>query len=101
MTHGEFPMPSGIGLSRSCPRGGARTGRKPTDRGKQGTKRSLLTEAHGVPVGLAVEGANRHDKKLAEATLESIPVERPERHRPKLAQIGRIQVDNSQHQILM
>jgi transposase len=29
-------------------------------------------------VGLAVEGANRHDKKLAEATLESIPVERPE-----------------------
>ena len=31
-----------------------------------------------MPVGLAVEGANRHDKKLAEATLESIPVERPE-----------------------
>ena len=31
-----------------------------------------------MPVGLAVEGANRHDKKLVEATLESIPVERPE-----------------------
>jgi transposase len=31
-----------------------------------------------VPVGLAVEGANRHDKKLVEATLESIPVGRPE-----------------------
>ena len=31
-----------------------------------------------MPVGLAVEGANRHDKKVAEATLESIPVERPE-----------------------
>jgi ATP-binding cassette subfamily B protein len=31
-----------------------------------------------VPVGLAVEGANRHDRKLVEATLESIPVERPE-----------------------
>jgi len=31
-----------------------------------------------VPVGLAVEGANRHDKKVAEATLESIPVGRPE-----------------------
>ena len=29
-------------------------------------------------MGLAVEGANRHDKKLAEATLESIPVVRPE-----------------------
>jgi len=31
-------------------------------------------------VGLAVDGANRHDKKLVEATLESIPVRRP---RPK------------------
>ncbi len=37
-----------------------------------------LTEANGVPVGLTVEGANRHDKKVAEATLESIPVDRPE-----------------------
>src|SRR3954470_12140140 len=61
-----------------APLGGERTGKNPTDRGKQGAKRSLLTEANGVPVGLAVEGANRHDKKLVEATLESIPVERPE-----------------------
>ena len=29
-------------------------------------------------VGLAVDGANRHDMKLVEATLESVPVERPE-----------------------
>jgi transposase len=34
-------------------------------------------EANGVPVGLAVEGANRNDMKLVEATLASIPVERP------------------------
>jgi hypothetical protein len=61
-----------------APLGGERTGRNPTDRGKQGTKRSLLVEAYGVPAGLAVEGVNRHDKKLVEATLESIPVERPE-----------------------
>ena len=66
------------GAMTKAPLGGERTGRNPTDRGKQGTKRSLLTEANGVPVGLAVEGANRHDKKLVEATLESIPVERPE-----------------------
>ena len=58
--------------------GGERTGKNPTDRGKLGAKRSLLTEANGVPVGLAVEGANRHDKKLVEATLESIQVARPE-----------------------
>jgi transposase len=66
------------GAMTKAPLGGERTGKNPTDRGKLGTKRSLLVEATGVPVGLAVEGANRHDKKLAEATLESIPVERPE-----------------------
>ncbi len=31
----------------------------------------------GIPVGLAVEGANRNDMKMVEATLESIPIERP------------------------
>ena len=31
-----------------------------------------------MPVGLAVAGANRNDFKMARATLESIPVERPE-----------------------
>jgi len=36
-----------------------------------------LTEAAGVPIGLAIDGANRHDCKLAEATLESIPLKRP------------------------
>jgi transposase len=30
-----------------------------------------------VPLGLAVAGANRHDMKLVEETLESIPVARP------------------------
>lgn len=34
-------------------------------------------EAAGIPVGLAVDGANRHDMKLVQQTLESIPVERP------------------------
>ena len=31
-----------------------------------------------MPIGVAVEGANRNDFKMARATLESIPVERPE-----------------------
>jgi putative transposase len=66
------------GAMTEAPLGGERTGKDPTDRGKLGAKRSLLTEANGVPVGLAVEGANRHDKKRVEATLESIPVARPE-----------------------
>jgi putative transposase len=53
-------------------------GKNPTDRGKIGTKRSVLTDGGGVPVGLAVEGANRHDFKMARATIESIPIARPE-----------------------
>lgn len=56
---------------------GKKTGPNPTDRAKDGVKRSLLTEAKGVPIGLAVAGANRNDFKLVKETLESIPVERP------------------------
>ena len=57
---------------------GEKTGANPTDRGKRGTKRSLLTEGHGVPIGLLVDGANRHDMKLTQGTLESVVIERPE-----------------------
>lgn len=52
-------------------------GQNPTDRGKIGTKRSVLTDGGGVPLGLAVEGANRHDFKMIEETIRSIPIERP------------------------
>jgi len=31
-----------------------------------------------VPIGLAVDGANRHDMKLVRETVESLVVERPE-----------------------
>ena len=53
-------------------------GKNPTDRGKIGTKRSVLTDGGGVPIGLAVDGANRNDFKLTRETIESIAVERPE-----------------------
>ena len=42
-----------------------------------GTKRSLLVEGGGVPVGLSVAGANRNDCKLLEATIQSIAVDKP------------------------
>ena len=56
---------------------GGKTGPNPTDRGKSGVKRSVLTEAQGIPVGLAVDGAHRHDMKLVRATVEGVPVQRP------------------------
>jgi hypothetical protein len=74
----------GLGLARdgwghdhSAP-WGEKGGKTPTDCGKIGTKRSLLTEGGGVPVGLAVAGANRTDFKMARATLTSISSVRPE-----------------------
>jgi transposase len=36
-----------------------------------------LTEARGVPIGLAVAGANVNDFKLLRETIESIPIKRP------------------------
>ena len=65
------------GAMTKSPLGGVETGPNPTDRGKRGVKRSLLTEAQGIPVGLAVAGANRHDMKLLRATVDSLPVPRP------------------------
>ena len=63
--------------SAKHPWAGKKTGANPTDRGKKGVKRNLLTEATGVPIGLAVDGANRHDMKMTKQTLQSIPIERP------------------------
>jgi transposase len=37
-----------------------------------------LVEANGVPIGVAVDGANRNDFKMARQTIEGIVVERPE-----------------------
>jgi putative transposase len=59
---------------------GEKTGPNPTDRAKSGTKRSLLTDGDGVPLALAVAGANVHDKRLVEPTLRGFAVRRP---RPK------------------
>jgi putative transposase len=56
---------------------GKKSGPNPTDRAKSGTKRSILTEGGGIPVGVAVAGANRPDYQLVRETLESIPVARP------------------------
>ena len=54
------------------------TGPNPTDRAKSGTKRSILVDGKGVPLGVSVDGANRHDMKMSKATLQSIVIYRPE-----------------------
>jgi len=37
----------------------------------------LLTESEGIPIGIAIAGANRHDVKLARPTINSIPINVP------------------------
>jgi putative transposase len=36
-----------------------------------------VTDRRGVPLGIAIAGANAHDAKLLRATLQSIPLPRP------------------------
>jgi putative transposase len=60
------------------PFGGDLVGPNPTDRAKNGVKRSLLVEANGGPLGVVVAGANVRDDKLLAATLEAVVIERPE-----------------------
>ena len=58
--------------------GGDLIGPNPTDRGKAGVKRSLLVDGQGGPLSITVAGANVHDAKLLEATLDARVVERPQ-----------------------
>jgi putative transposase len=58
--------------------GGDKVGKNPTDRGKPGTKKSLLVEGDGGPLGVVIAGANIVDQQLLEATIEAIVVERPD-----------------------
>ena len=53
-----------------APCGGQTAGPSPVDQGKQGTKRSVMVESHGIPVGVQVAPANRHDSPLLAPTLE-------------------------------
>ncbi len=52
-------------------------GPNPTDRSKSGTKRSILVHGQGIPLGITVDSANRHDMKMTKATLQSIVICRP------------------------
>ena len=53
-------------------------GKNPTDRGKPGTKKSLLVERDGGPLAVVIAGANVVDQQLLEATIEAIVVARPD-----------------------
>lgn len=60
------------GCITKAPCGGEAAGRSPVDRGKQGTKRSVLVEGTGLPLGVVVAAANRHDSPLLRPTMETL-----------------------------
>src|SRR3954452_4853509 len=64
---------TGLTGGRSTDKGGELTGPSPTDRGKRGTKYHLLVAADGLPLNIAVSGANRHDSMFIEPILDSMP----------------------------
>jgi hypothetical protein len=82
------------GAMTQAPLGGNQGGQYPTDRGKLGTKRRVLTDGGGVPIGLAVEGAHRHDFKMVEPPIMSLPIERPAPTRAQPQGLGLDQGDD-------
>jgi putative transposase len=77
------PASTGVGWHSTAPWArrrwaGKKTGPNPTDRGKRGVKRSLLTDGRGMPLSVVTAGANRNDHKLMRQTIEAIAVDRPQ-----------------------
>lgn len=70
----DYSFQSVDGCATKAPLGGEATGRSPTDRGKAGVKRHIMTETQGIPLSLTVTGANTHDVTQVGQLLEGTPV---------------------------
>ncbi len=66
------------GCITKAPGRGAVAGRSPVDRGKQGLKRSTLTDATGIPLHIVATGANHHDSPLLAPPLAGLDVWGPD-----------------------
>jgi putative transposase len=53
-------------------------GKNPTDRGKNGSKESVLVDGDGGPLSVVLAAANVNDQQLLRETIEAIVIERPE-----------------------
>jgi len=68
---------------RSGEKRGAATGPNPTDRGRPGTKRHLITDRRGIPLGFLLTSANVHDSMPFEALIDAVPSIPGKRGRPR------------------
>lgn len=69
----KLEIQAGDCIHIKAPLGQEKTGKSPVDRRKLGTKRSIIVERNGVVIGCALGPGNRHDSKLFEASIRSIP----------------------------
>jgi transposase len=60
------------GCITKAPGGGECAGRSPVDRGKQGMKRSLMTDGYAIPLDRVLAAASRHDSPLLAGTLDKL-----------------------------
>ncbi|MFI9415110.1 transposase [Nocardia gamkensis] len=69
MSTGSSPTP------RTCGRkeGGAATGPSPVDRRKTGSKHHILTCGNGLPLAVALSGANVNDHLMQPELLDRVP----------------------------
>ncbi|MBI0539783.1 IS5 family transposase, partial [Roseomonas sp. KE2513] len=74
---------------------GAEVGPNPTDRGKPGTKRHLVTDARGTPLGLTLSGANRQDSMMLAPTLDAVPPLRTGRRGRPRCRPGKLHADKA------
>lgn len=49
-----------------------------------GVKRSIITDGRGLPIGIVVAPANRHDSTLMLETIKSIPIRKPKQTKNNL-----------------
>lgn len=68
---------------RGCQKGGERTGPNPTDRGRPGSKRHIITDANGIPLAVQLTAANVHDSRVFEDLIDAVPPVRQRRGRPR------------------
>ena len=66
------------------------TGSNPTDRGKLGTKRNVLTDKNGTPLSAVITPASAHDIKAVTDVMDNAVVKQKQPTLPALAAKSKI-----------
>ncbi|MFC4517241.1 IS5 family transposase [Streptomyces ehimensis] len=64
-------------------KGGPKTGRSPVDRGRNGSKHHLITDAAGIPLAATLTGGNRNEVTQFIPLLQAVPPVPGKRGRPR------------------